>query len=131
MKGLRIYFRRHAALAMLIVGLALAVRALLPAGYMTGTSAGGLTVELCSGVAGKTVTVAIPADPSKDHGKAQADTPCAFAALGHAAGGAADPIQLAIAIAFILALAFRREAAALPPRRTQLRPPLRGPPLAM
>lgn len=131
MRGLRIFFRRHAALAMLVVALALAVRALVPAGYMTGSSSTGLTIELCSGVAGKTVTIAIPADPSRnDHGKTQADSPCAFSALGLAAGPAVDPIQLAIAIAFILAIGLRPAVPAPPARRTQLRPPLRGPPLA-
>ena len=59
MTGLRIFFRDHAALAMLIVALALAVRAIVPAGYMTGSSSTGFTIELCSGVEGKTVAIAI------------------------------------------------------------------------
>jgi len=132
MTGLRIFFRRHAALAMLIAAVALAVRALVPAGYMSSASSTGLTVELCSGVAGKTVTIAIPTTPSEqEHGKStQADGSCAFAALGLAASPAADPIQLAIAILFVLAIGLRSDGVSPPSRRTQLRPPLRGPPLA-
>ncbi|ATE65091.1 hypothetical protein [Rhizorhabdus dicambivorans] len=131
MQGLRNYFRRHAGLAMLLVALALAVRALVPAGYMAGTSSTGLTVELCSGVAGESITIALPTDPAKDgHGKAQADGPCSFAALGLPAGPVTDPIQLALAIAFILLLGLLGETAPPVARRSQIRPPLRGPPLA-
>lgn len=131
MTGLRIFFRDHAALAMLIVALALAVRAIVPAGYMTGSSSTGFTIELCSGVEGKTVAIAIPTDPSKGgHGKAQADAPCAFAALGLTADTAVDPIQLALAIAFILTIGLRRDTPPTASRPGRLRPPLRGPPLA-
>jgi len=131
MTGLRIFFRDHAALAMLIVALALAVRAIVPAGYMTGSSSTGFTIEMCSGVAGKTVAIAIPTNPSKgEHGKARADAPCAFAALGLTADAAVDPIQLTIAIAFILAIGLRRDTPPTAGRPGRLRPPLRGPPVA-
>jgi hypothetical protein len=129
MGTLRIFFCRRAALTMAIVALALAVRALIPAGYMTGSGSTGLTIELCSGTSGETAVIALPTDPSKNaHGKAQADSPCAFAALGLAAGPATDPIQLAIAIAFILALGLCRADAPAPARQALLRPPPRGPP---
>jgi len=130
MTALRILLHRHAAIALLIVGMALGVRALVPAGYMTMASPGGLTVALCSGVAGKTVTIALPGQDSRqEHGKAQADSPCAFTALGQALDAAADPILLAIVLAWIITLGFRPAGAPAISRNGSLRPPLRGPPL--
>jgi hypothetical protein len=131
MTGLRAFFRHHAALAILIAMLAIAVRALVPAGYMTSASATGLTVELCSGVAGKTITIALPSTDHRDdgRGKSQADSPCASAGLGGGALAAVDPFLLAIAIAFILAAGLLPVALRLPRGTAQVRPPLRGPPL--
>lgn len=130
MKGLRILFRRHATIALMIVGLALGVRALVPAGYMTMASPGGLTVALCSGVAGKTVTIALPGHGGRqEHGKTQADSPCAFTALGQATGSAVDTILLAIAVAFIISVALRLADAPAIAGYVRMRPPLRGPPL--
>ncbi len=126
---LRAFSRRHAALAMLVLALALGVRALVPAGYMAGSSASGITIELCSGVAGKTIVQALPGTSSHDHGKAQADAPCSFAALGIGSVDTVDPFLLAIAIAFVLAAGLRFIAAAPRSHGGQLRPPLRGPPL--
>ncbi len=130
MTRLRTFFRRHAALAILIVALAFAVRALVPAGYMTGTSATGLTVELCSGVAGRSVSIALPGPhDDRGHGKMQADSPCAFAGMAVGALGAVAPFLLAIALAFVALRALRTVPRRLPPARAHLRPPLRGPPL--
>ena len=130
MTGVRTFLHRHAAIALLIVALALAVRALVPTGYMASASPTGLTVELCSGVAGKTITIALPGqDNHREQGKAHADAPCAFSALGQASVAATDPIQIVLAVAFILLVGLR--ALPVPPLAgpTRLRPPLRGPPL--
>jgi len=131
MTALRAFFRRHAALAMLIVVMALGLRALMPAGYMTSTSKTGMTIELCSGVAGQTMEIALPGthhDGDGDHKSNRADSPCAFSGLSGGALSAVDPFILAIAIAFIMAMAFRRVAAILATPPVFLRPPLRGPP---
>jgi len=129
MATLRAFFRRHAALALLIVLMAIGLRALMPAGYMTNVSAQGITVELCSGVAGQTVTIALPGDHrSGDTDRGHVDAPCAFAGLGSQALAAIDPFVLAIAIAFIMAAVFRRVVAGLVTPPGFLRPPLRGPP---
>ncbi|MDB5687427.1 MAG: hypothetical protein JWR77_2016 [Rhizorhabdus sp.] len=125
---LRAFFRRHAALALLIVVMAIGLRAVMPAGYMANVSAQGITVELCSGVAGQTMTISLPGvHRSGDTDKSHADSPCAFAGLGLATLPAIDPFVLAIAIAFVMAAIFR---VALPPVDAPafLRPPLRGPP---
>ena len=130
MMGVRTFLRRHAAIALLIVAMALAVRAFVPAGYMTSAAPAGLTIELCSGVAGKTIIIALPGQAGeREHGKTQADSPCGFAALGQLAAPAADPALLAAAIAFIVALGLRPARPAPRLRRTQIRPPLRAPPL--
>ncbi|WP_340317677.1 DUF2946 family protein [Rhizorhabdus argentea] len=130
MTGVRDVLHRHAMIAMSIMVLVLAVRSLIPAGYMTSASPAGLTVELCSGVSGKTVTIALPGQAGhQEHGKAQADSPCAFASLGHAMISAADPVLLASAIAFIIALGVLPDRSPPLARSGHLRPPLRGPPL--
>lgn len=131
MTALRAFFRTHAALAMLIVVAAIGLRALMPAGYMTSASAAGMTIELCSGVTGQLVAVALPGthhSDDGDRGKSRADGPCAFSGLGGGALSAVDPFILAVAIAFIMATVFRRATTAVTAPPAFLRPPLRGPP---
>lgn len=130
MWGLRIFFRRHAAIGLLLLSLAVMARVLVPAGYMTQASPTGLTVALCSGVAGKSVTIALPADDgTTKHAMEKADAPCAFSALGESSVAATDPVLLAIAIIFIIALGLWSGSTTPPSDRRQFRPPLRGPPL--
>jgi hypothetical protein len=134
MTALRAFFRRHAALAMLIVVMAIGLRALVPAGYMTSASKTGMTIELCSGVAGQTMAILLPGAHHSDDGNHKSDrtdSPCAFSGLGGGALSATDPFILAIAIAFIMATVFRHivTARATPP--AYQRPPLRGPPAAV
>ena len=134
MKALRTLVRDHARLTLVLLALALAVKALVPAGFMI-TPAGErfLTVTICSDATGvpKQVQIAIPDKPGAkgDHAEAtDKGHPCAFAGLGHVGLSAADPVLLAAAIAFILLVGLA-PLAALPARATPfLRPPLRGPP---
>jgi hypothetical protein len=134
MTVLRAFFRKHAALAMLIIVAAIGLRALMPTGYMTSASAGGMTIELCNGVAGQSIVVALPgAHPSDDgdHGKGRADGPCAFSSLNGGALSAADPFILAGVIAFIMAMVFRQIITPVTGPPAFLRPPLRGPPVSV
>ena len=119
---------------MALVAIALAVKALVPAGYMISPAGGRfLTVTICADASGtpKQMRIAIP-DKNQtggDHSEAaDKSQPCAFSGLGHAALGGADPILLAAALAFILLIGFAPLRA--PPARNLafLRPPLRGPP---
>ena len=132
---MRTLIRNHARLTLVLLALALAVKAVVPAGFML--SAGGdrfLTVTICSDASGgtlKQMQIAIPGkqDTGGDHSDAAAKaTHCAFSGLGHSALGGADPLLLAGALAFILLIGL----APLPalPRRALpfLRPQLRGPP---
>jgi hypothetical protein len=129
MEGLRIFFRRHRALAALLVTLALAMKVLVPAGTMIDAQASTLTVEICDGVDHHLVSqVTLPPSGKSTGDKTRHDGVCPFSALGHAGLAGADPLQLALALAFIVALGL---APLTPPRgarAVRLRPPLRGPP---
>lgn len=134
MSSLRALSHSYARLTLVLVVLALAVKALVPAGYMMSSHGERfLTVTICADASGtkKQMRIAIPdknetgSDHSEAAGKSQ---PCAFSGLGHAALGGTDPILLAAALAFILLVGFAPLRA--PPARDIpfLRPPLRGPP---
>lgn len=136
MQGLRAFFRDHRRLAFALAALALAMKALLPAGFMVAQQARVLSVAICTDASGgKAVTrqIAVPmahqnAGGVPDHAKGQGQGSCAFSALAMASLAGADTVLLAAALAFILALGFL-PLAQRPWRRAQrLRPPLRGPP---
>lgn len=126
--------RAHPRLAALLLALALAMKALVPAGYMVGTGSRSPTMEICADSLGQRITKQItvanarahPADTAKAD---MAKKPCAFA--GHAAPllGGADGWLLAGALAFILALGFAPVHAPLLRRLVALLPPPCGPPV--
>lgn len=126
--------QRH--LAILLCAAALLMKLLVPAGYMVGGDRGRPTVELCSGVASRPMAATMPGmrgdapdhGGSRDHGKAEG--PCAFSGLSAPTLGAADPVQVAALVAFILAAGLVPAVLPAPFRRAHLRPPLRGPPAA-
>lgn len=114
-----------------MIALALAMKALVPAGYMLGTKAHLLTVQICADTQGRqlTQTLVVPGE-SKPLDHAKSDGVCGWGALAMSALGGTDPALLALALAFILLLgvASARPVRELP--RLHLRPPLRGPPAA-
>ena len=131
---LRALIRDHVRLTLVLLVIALAVKAAVPAGFML--SAGGdrfLTVTICSDASGtpKQMQIAITRkqDPGGHHSDAAAKaTHCAFTGLGHSALGGTDPLLLAAALAFILLVGFA-PLPAFPARDIPfLRPQLRGPP---
>jgi hypothetical protein len=127
MTALRTLVLRHHLLAMVLVGAALGLRMVMPAGFMVAPEAKVLTVRICvdsldhDGIA----QIAVPMKGAA--GKTGGE--CAFSSLSMAATGGTDAILLAIALAFILALGFAPAPAPRPRRTSRLRPPLRGPPL--
>lgn len=125
-----LFARRHAALW--LIAAALLARALIPAGYMIDTSGGGLAVTLCSGTGPMTMAMPIPAGHGDGHDadRHKAEPPCVFASLVAPALASADPILLALAIAYIVAAFARTVRAPRVEPRPRLRPPLRGPPAA-
>ncbi|WP_179506735.1 MULTISPECIES: DUF2946 family protein [unclassified Sphingomonas] len=136
MCSFRALIRDRCQLMRVLLALALAMKAVVPTGFMV--SSGGdryLTVTICSDASGMAdqMRIALPAKPGGDErplDAADKNPHCAFAGLGHAALGGADPIQLTSAIAFILLTGFASRTAL--PRRDLafLRPPLRAPPAA-
>lgn len=118
----------------MLLAVALAVRLLVPQGYMPVATHQTLTVQLChDGSAPLTTEIAIPLSGQErgqpGHGRGNAaDSPCAFSSLGMGATGAVDGPLLALAIAFILALGFAAERIIPRARTRHVRPPLRGPP---
>ena len=131
---LRAFFQHHRRWALWLIAAALCMKVLVPAGYMVGEDSRMLTIRICADASGHDVLrqIALPAAEHKAPGsdKARADSVCPFSALGHGAIGGTDPILLALAILFLLALGFAPASAPAPRRIAYLRPPLRGPPTA-
>lgn len=123
-------------LLVLAIGLAgLMLRLAVPAGFMPVLDQGRPALAMCSGYGTIASQAALPAGPATtvpEHhheDKPKADGSCAFANLSLPLSGAADAVQLAAALLFIMTAALFF-AAVLPPRAAlRLRPPLRGPPL--
>lgn len=130
MHALRAFLQKHSSLAALIVVAALALRVLVPGGYMPSIDHGRITVKICTGAPDGpgTMVMAIPGLEHKQQPGDVATGKCAYADLAQAMTGGADVILLAAALAFALALALQL-ISTLPVRPAEfLRPPLRGPP---
>jgi len=134
------YFRQklgdNRRLALFCAMLALALRALVPAGMMLAPGVHALTVTICADASGGHASRVIvvpqgePAPGSPHDGKADHPAaPCAYTALSMAALGGADPVLLAGALAIIVATGVAAIAPTRPRAIAHLRPPLRGPPL--
>jgi hypothetical protein len=134
METIRDLLRAHRRLAMLLVVLALAIKASIPTGYMPVAQGRVMTVAICADASGNAATrqIVLPADGKAGahdqgaHDKSAGD--CPFAALAMAGLTGADAVLLTLALAFILALGFAPVAPARALRTSFLRPPLRGPP---
>jgi len=133
MDMLRAFVLRNRAWAMFLVAVALCLKAALPAGYMIGSGARILTVEVCADASGEKATreIAVPADQKQvpgQQGHGKGETACPFSALTMVSLAGADTALLALALAFILALGFVPVRAVPHVSSSRLRPPLRGPP---
>ena len=134
MKRVRGLAYDHRYLLMMMLVLALCVRAAIPAGYMIAPSTEKLVeVSICHGGTGERslATIAIPMKADSDdsgHSPDAKDTHCAFSSLAQPLLGGTPPMLLAIALAAIVLLGLaplgRLPVAPIP----YLRPPLRGPP---
>lgn len=129
MHHLRALILRHSAAMALLFAVALAMRALVPAGYMVMPASISFSVALCSGVDGEQAQITIPTDGQSEKKDGAQSPVCSGSLLDHAGMGAVDPLLLAAALVFILALGFAA-ITQMPPRGPRyLHPPLRGPPL--
>lgn len=127
---LRRFILSHRIAAAALIALALALKLVVPAGFITVPGAGQMMVLVCTEFGPQRVAIDVPGAPGKPGDKAKADQPCAFAGLSQAMMAGADPMQLAAALAFVLAIGLTAIAVpAVPPVRHAW-PPLRGPPPA-
>lgn len=117
-----------------ILALALFVRAVIPAGFMVAPSSLKLTVQVCADGASDQTTVQIEVPLSKggqrdqgDHG--QKNGPCAFSVLSMASMAQDHGPLLIVALATIVTTIITNGAPHSRQRAHHLRPPLRGPPL--
>lgn len=127
----RVFLKEHRRLALWLIAMALAMKALVPQGYMLADAGGKtLTVAICDGSGPATMTIDVPMDPdhAKAPGGAKQDGGCAYSSLGHAMTGGTDPVLLLAAIAFLLALGFAPAAQPMIRRRAFAQPPAQGPP---
>jgi hypothetical protein len=130
----RTFLRSNRRLAALLVVLALAMKALVPAGYMLAQQTTVLSVTICADGQGKRIAheITVPmkaghADDAGDPGKG--GTTCSWSSLAMGALGGAAPELLAALLVFILALGFRSPAPLAAQSAFRLRPPLRAPPV--
>jgi hypothetical protein len=136
MQGMRIWISSNRRLALALLLLTLCVKAAIPVGYMVSSSPDRVvTVSICADATGglRQMQMVIPGkDQGDSHsGNAKMDGQCAFSSLNHATLDGADAFLLALAIAFILALGFLPTAQLHIAQLAYLRPPLRGPPVAV
>lgn len=137
MTRLRALIFGHKALAILAIAAALAVKALIPTGFMPARAGQAFMIELCWDGANDPgpVRIALPmkgdaGDPAAQ-GDMKAKSGCLFASLAMAATAGADALLLAVALAYVMALGLRPAAPLLRRHGPGLRPPLRGPPLTV
>ena len=129
----RTFLYTHARLAMLLVVIALLVKAVFPAGYMLAPSNKSFTVTVCADGNGEmqTRTVTVPVQKSDPGGKvdhAQSGKGCAYSALSIASTTGGDASLLVLALAFILLVGLAPAPQLSIASPHFLRPPLRGPP---
>lgn len=121
---------RRAAIALLLA-CALALKILVPAGYMP--APGQLSIQLCTGEGVRTVLIDRDGQriPDGQPHQATAAMPCAYAGVVAPILSATPPSLLVIAILFVLAIGIRPASTPTRPRPVPPRPPGRGPPIAI
>jgi len=132
--SLRTFLRANRRLAALLVVVALAMKALVPAGYMLAQQTTVFSVTICADAQGKRIAHEITVPNKAGHGDAAGDQgkgggTCSWSSLATGALGGTAPDLLAIALAFILTLGFITAAPPAVRSASRLRPPLRAPPV--
>lgn len=130
MGHLRAILMRRSQLALVCVVLAIALKAIVPAGYMISSETRVLTIAVCHDASGtgfsRDVVVPMKGDSGVPGKPAKGE--CPYGALAMAGLGGADVALLALALAFVIALGFAPQSVPQTARPAFLRPPLRGPP---
>lgn len=135
MSPLRTLILDNARLSLVLLALALAIKAMVPAGFMLVPGKDRtLTVMICSAASAepREIKLVIPADgagSSNQDQRAAKDKPCTFSGLGQLALSGADPLLLVALLAFILLIGIGPRRAPRLRDAPFLRPPLRAPPV--
>ena len=133
METLRRIIQGHLPTVWVILLLTLCMKLVVPVGFMPDLSEHGIALIVCDGMAPSAAAQATPGMHGHHHhhghdGPTKPDAPCPFAGLSAPVLGGADPIQLARALADILAAGLVVAIAVRLRTVGYLRPPLRGPP---
>ena len=135
MTAIRRIFKAYPGLLALVCCAALAMKFLVPPGYMVDQDSKSFTVKICNGVGQAEATIEIPFEPKSvgngqhDAAGDQTDPACSFAGFSQFLATGADPIQLALAMVFILLAGLQLSQLPSSGVPDRLRPPLRGPPV--
>jgi hypothetical protein len=131
-------FRRLAlnnrALAGALIALAMMMKLLVPSGLMPVFDHGRVIISICTGTG--PMQMAMPMSGTKQDapgksGHHKSEHPCPFSSLTAHSLAAADPVLLALALLFFMALLLRPLAPPVVRQSLYLRPPLRGPPVRL
>lgn len=133
MTAMRVLTLQKRSWFIVILALALFVRAVIPAGFMVAPSSLMLSVQICAdGVTGPSkVEIEVPLSNGGQSDKSdhvQKSGPCAFSALSMASMAGDHSPLLIVALAAIVATIITHGAPHLQHQTRYLRPPLRGPP---
>jgi len=136
--ALRQHIHRHRRRVIAMMIAALAIVMLVPTGYMPGIADGAFVMRPCAAQHVQTGMAEAPlmsgdhahSDHNGNKGSDQMkqEMPCVFSGWSVPGLATIDPVLLAIAIAFVLAAAFRAAPTPLLSRGIHLRPPSQGPP---
>lgn len=128
MGTLRTFTGDNRAVIALLLAFVLALKLLVPAGYMP--APGQLSIQLCTGEGVRTVLIDRDGQPIPDGQPHQvsAAMSCAYAGLAAPLLSATPPWLLVIAILFVLATGVRPAAAPTRQHNIPPRPPGRAPP---
>ena len=132
MDSIRAIILSNTRLAALLLVATLLLKVMVPAGFMVGNQNMVLTISVCGDLTGEHFTqkMPIPVKSSDREEHSQAKGECPFTSLAMNALHSADPILLAWAIAFVLAVGLAPQRAPDVQEIERLRPPLRAPPVA-
>lgn len=117
-----------------LIALAMMMKLLIPSGFMPAFDHGRVIISICTGTGPMKMVMTIPGakhdvPDQDDHHKSE--HPCPFSSLAAHSLAATDPVLLALAILFAMALMMFPMAPPLLRGSAHLRPPLRGPPVRL
>ena len=129
-KRLRSLFLRHRTVAMTVIFLALAMKVLVPAGFMPEARGKVLTIVMCDGTGQSVASKMVLPTPGKSAGDPviKHDGTCPWGGLSHDALSTTEAFLAAILLVWIMAQVFRPATRPVLRGIAHLRPPLRGPP---